>query len=116
MARPLPSKEEKKRLWLQVQVALAAFLPVYFAPAYREMERRKIVEKKHRRALAIQAQMQQERVNVLRGSVGLNHLKKLGTGAGSRRSKFRGRLPPHVAIAPSPLQCSESEETSSLSE
>lgn len=70
-------------------MALAAFLPVYFAPVYRAMEIRKIQEKKRQRAHAIQAKMQRERVNALRGSIGLSHLKKLGLTTGTRRMKFR---------------------------
>jgi hypothetical protein len=77
------------------------------------MELRKIDEKIRLRALAIQEKMQKERVNSLRGAIGLHHLKKLGTGAGSRRSKFHGPLPHQAATEVWPRQRSESPPNNS---
>lgn len=76
------------------------------------MELRKFDEKIRQRVLAIQEKMQRERVNSLRGAIGLHHLKNLGTGAGSRRLKFHGHLPQQTATEVWPRQRSESAESS----
>lgn len=101
-AQPLPTKAERDQRWLAVQVALAAFLPVWFAEAYRAMERAKVQEKMKLRALAVQQKMQQERVNALRGTIGLHHLKKLKLGRGRAHSKLVARLRRRKETAASP--------------
>lgn len=111
----MPTAADTRRLWAAVQMALAAWLPAYYAPAYRQMELRKFDEKIRKRVLGIQEQMQRERVNSLRSAIGLRHLKELGTGRGGRRMKYPVPLTKAVVTAGSQQQHSESPESSLLS-
>lgn len=104
---------ESRRLWAQVQIALAAWLPVHFAPVYRQMELRQLDQRIRQRVLALEGTMQKERVNALRGAIGLHHLKKLGVGKGSRRMRFHGHLPQQAATEVWQQQRSESPATPS---
>lgn len=99
---PLPTAEDSRRLWVPVQIALAAWLKVHFAPAYRQMEVRKINEKMKRRAVAIQDQMQRERVNSLRSAIGLRHLKKIVRVGVQAPTKSRAPSPNPKATESSP--------------
>lgn len=103
-------------MWTQVQIALAAWLPVYFAPAYRQMELRAIDEKIRRRAQALHEKMQRERVNALRGAIGLHHLKHLGAAVGGRRMRSRVPLPKAAVTASWQRPSSESPANNSATE
>jgi hypothetical protein len=86
-AEPLPGPETKRPLWTAVQTALAAWMKVHFAREYRQIELRKIDEQIKRRVLALRHRLQAQRVNTLRGTVGLHHLKQLQVRGAQLRSK-----------------------------
>lgn len=89
-AKPYPPRAEKERLWNAVQAALTKFLPVWFAEDYRKMEILKMKQKLLHRVIAVEGQIQRERLKRLRTKSGLEHMRRVNAGV-ARRMKSAAR-------------------------